>query len=416
MSDLRDQLQKIKSASMHLATMSDEQRQHVLVLFADKLRQSVQQICQENAKDLALMDPRDPKYDRLLLTEARIQAMADDVNLVANSASPLNSLLEEKTLPNGLLLQKLSVPLGVVAVIYESRPNVTVDVFSLCFKAGNACVLKGGKEAHYTNQYFSALIQQILHDEAIDSHVCYVMPSNREATLELLSAIGLIDVCIPRGSDALIRFVREHARIPVIETGAGIVHTYVDQSADLQKSCRIIENAKTRRVSVCNALDSLIIHKHMLPKLGELIAPLAVKNVEIYADKLAYQALEGHYPAPLLKLATIKDFGHEFLAYKMSIKTVTSVEEAVAHIAVYSSGHSEAIITEDKACASYFLTHVDAAAVYVNASTAFTDGGQFGFGAEIGISTQKLHARGPMGLAALTSYKWVIWGDGQIRE
>jgi glutamate-5-semialdehyde dehydrogenase len=303
----------------------------------------------------------------------------------------------------------------VVAVIYEARPNVTLDVFTLCFKTANACILKGGSEAWHSNQVLTKIIQDTLTQHAIDSNVIYLLPPNREETLHVLNAVGLIDVCIPRGSQALINYVRDHAKIPVIETGAGIVHTYFDVSGDLKKGQQIINNAKTRRVSVCNALDCLIIHKDRLGDLFALIKPLIASNVIIYADPDSYFILNGVYPPELLQQAQSSDFGLEFLDYKLAIKTVTDPKDAVAHIMQHTSEHSEAIIAEDQPTINYFLNTVDAAVIYINTSTAFTDGGEFGLGAEIGISTQKIHARGPMGMRALTSYKWVVYGDGQIR-
>lgn len=415
MGALADELFLTKKASTTLVPMSDEQRNNVLLSLANLLHSSTTEILRANNKDLALMENSDQKYDRLLLSKERIDEMASDLVNVANLSSPLNKILDEKFPSNGLHIKKITVPLGVVAVIYEARPNVTIDVFSLCFKTANACVLKGGKDAYNTNLFLVSLIQEVLESFSIDANVCYLLPPMHELSLELLHATGLIDVCIPRGSQALINFVRENARVPIIETGAGIVHIYFDISADLAKGRAIIDNAKTRRVSVCNALDTLIIHKARLNDLPSLVKPLAEKNVEIFADPESYVILLQNYPKSLLKKATKTDFGHEFLAYKMAIKTVNSLNEALLHINDFSSKHSEAIITEDKFIADYFLAAVDAAAVYVNASTAFTDGGQFGLGAEIGISTQKLHARGPMGLDALTSYKWLIWGNGQIR-
>ena len=361
------------------------------------------------------MDPSDPRYDRLLLNKERIEAIAKDVETVMNLPSPLHHILEERRLPNGLLLQRISVPLGVVAVIYESRPNVTVDVFSLCFKAGNGCVVKGGKEASHSNQALSACIHEALKKEGVSPEVFYALPSERASTSLLLNAIHLVDVCIPRGSQSLINAVRKEAKIPIIETGAGIVHTYFDKEGDFKKGQNIIFNAKTRRVSVCNALDTLIIHSARLKELSELVKPLQEKSVLLWADKRSYDVLCSHYDASYLKQATPEVFGREFLSHQLAIKTVDSLEEAVEHIQQYTSGHSEAIVTESKRAADFFINHVDAAVVYVNASTAFTDGAQFGLGAEIGISTQKLHARGPMALDALTSYQWVIHGDGQIR-
>ncbi|MCL5272099.1 MAG: glutamate-5-semialdehyde dehydrogenase [Gammaproteobacteria bacterium] len=410
-----NQIKTVKKASSGLALLEDALRKKVLNTLAGLLRQSIPELVRENAKDLKLMPKDDPKYDRLLLTEKQINGIADDVERVASLTTPLGSVLEQRVMPNGLELQKITVPLGVVAVIYESRPNVTIDVFSLCFKAGNACILKGGKEAEHSNIFLVSLIHQALQRHEINLDAVYLLPPEREVTQVLLEAVSFVDVCIPRGSQALINYVREHAKIPVIETGAGIVHTYFDCSGSVQKGRLIIDNAKTRRVSVCNALDTLIIHEKCLDKLFHLVELLADKNVELFADAPSHAVLKTLYPEHLLHQAKAEDFGIEFLSYKMSIKTVASVDDAVRHIMNYTSGHSEAIIAEDKDTINYFMNHVDAAVLYVNASTAFTDGGQFGMGAEIGISTQKLHARGPMGLSALTSYKWLVFGDGQVR-
>ncbi len=409
-------IKNVKAMSSTLSLLTDQQRNAVLLSLATSLRNASAKIVEANRQDLKKMDKNDPLYDRLLLTEARINAIADDVETVASLASPLNKELEVNTRPNKLIIKKVSVPLGVVAVIYESRPNVTVDVFSLCFKSGSAVILKGGKEAHHSNLALVNIIQKTLKQHHISIDAVYLLPPNREDTAILLNATGLIDVCIPRGSKALIDFVRQHAKIPVIETGAGIVHIYFDKSGEIEKGCNIINNAKTRRVSVCNALDCLVIHKDRLNDLFTLVQPLQKQQVEIFADPLSYTALEKVYPKQLLHPATDEDFGREFLSYKMAIKVVNSIDEAIQHITTYTSEHSEAIITEDNSAAAYFIDRIDAAVVYVNASTAFTDGGQFGMGAEIGISTQKLHARGPMGLAALTSYKWVVYGNGQVRN
>lgn len=409
-------LKAVKAASRQLALLTDAQKSQFLIKLADSLRKHLDLILEENAKDLAKMSQSNPMYDRLLLSAKRIESMAADLCLVAKLAAPTGKIINEIHRPNGLRIQQKKVPLGVVAVIYESRPNVTVDVFSLCFKTGNACILKGGKEAYYSNSIFVKIITELLAEQGLDENIVYLLPPDREATQILLSATGLIDVCIPRGSQALIDFVREHAKIPVIETGAGIVHVYFDANGEVNKGRLIIDNAKTRRVSVCNAMDTLIIHEQRLGDLPLLTEALGAKKVEIFADPASYAYLQPVYPKELLHAAVPEDYGQEFLSYKMSIKTVPTLAQAIEHISQYSSGHSESIITEDKEAASYFLEQVDAAAVYLNASTAFTDGGQFGMGAEIGISTQKLHARGPMALDALTSYKWIIYGDGQIRE
>lgn len=373
-------------------------------------------LLKENKKDLENMDLSDPKYDRLKLTKAYIEDIANDIDNVARLEGPLGLIISEKTMPNGLHISKVSVPLGVVGVIYEARPNVTFDVFSLCFKTGNVCLLKGGSEAVYSNQAIISVIHQVLTKHGVDLNVATLLPAEREATGALLKAVGYVDVLIPRGSQQLINYVRDNSKVPVIETGAGIVHTFFDETGNLKKGSEVIFNAKTRRVSVCNALDCLIVHMARLSDLPSLVYPMATKKVELFADERAYKALVGHYPANLLNLAIAEHFGTEFLSMKLAIKVVDNFEEALDHIAKYGSKHSEAIISENQEHIEVFLNRVDAAAVYVNASTAFTDGAQFGLGAEIGISTQKLHARGPMGLAELCSYKWKIRGDGQTRE
>jgi len=372
-------------------------------------------LLEENKKDLDRMDPSDPKYDRLKLTASRIVDIANEINNVAQLESPLGHILSEKTMPNGLHISKICVPLGVVGVIYEARPNVTFDVFSLCFKTGNVCILKGGSDADHSNKAIIAIIHQVLLKHQIDINIATLLPTEREATDALLNAIGYVDVLIPRGSQQLIDHVRNNSKVPVIETGAGIVHTYFDKTGDLQKGSDIVFNAKTRRVSVCNALDCLIVHYTRLNDLPRLVNPLSEKQTELYADERAYEILKDRYPSELLHEAKPEHFGTEFLSMKMAVKIVDSFEEALDHIAANGSKHSEAIISEDEKHIETFLNQVDAAAVYVNASTAFTDGAQFGLGAEIGISTQKLHARGPMGLEELCSYKWIVKGDGQIR-
>jgi len=369
----------------------------------------------ENQKDLDRMDSADPKYDRLKLTAQRIKDIAADILNVAALQSPLGEVLSDTTRPNGLHISKISVPLGVVGVIYEARPNVTFDVFALCFKTGNICILKGGSDADFSNRAIISVIHKVLAKHHINVNAATLLPVEREATEALLNAIGYVDVLIPRGSQSLINYVRNNSKVPVIETGAGIVHAYFDEFADRDKGIQIIFNSKTRRVSVCNSLDCLIIHSNRLTDLISIAAKLAEKEVELFADEAAYNTLIGHYPAQLLHKAQPEHFGTEFLSLKMAVKTVDSLDEALDHIAQYSSKHSEAIISEDMERIETFLNRVDAAAVYANASTAFTDGAQFGLGAEIGISTQKLHARGPMGLHELTSYKWVVKGNGQIR-
>ena len=411
----KEMLQKAAGAVVALQKLSDADVSKVLLEVASALRSSSDDILAANALDLARMDPSNPKYDRLKLTFERIDGIASDMENVAALPSPLGKVLSEAVRPNGMTITKVSVPFGVIGVIYEARPNVTADVFSLCFRSGNVSVLKGGSDADDSSCAIVRVIHEVLERNGVDSSVCTLLPADREATAELLGAVGLVDLIIPRGSSALINFVRENSRIPVIETGAGICHTYFDKDGDVQKGRQIILNAKTRRVSVCNALDCLVIHKERLDDLYEICRPLSDHDVIIYADEQAYAALDGKYPSGLLLPAVEESFGTEFLDYKMSIRTVGSMDQAVAHIAKYSSKHSECIVSEDPEAVVFFQKVVDAACVYANVSTAFTDGGQFGFGAEIGISTQKLHARGPMALPELTTYKYIITGNGQTR-
>ena len=387
----------------------------VLERVADQAVARAAEILAANGRDLAQMERSNPLYDRLLLTPERIEGIAADIRNVANLGSPVGEILSETVRPNGMTISKVRVPFGVVGVIYEARPNVSFDVFALCFKTANACVLKGGSDAIHSNGAIVGLIREVVAAEGLNPDVVTLMPAGREATGELLNAVGLVDVVIPRGSSALIRYVRDNSRVPVIETGAGICHTYFDAAGDIAKGSPIIFNAKTRRVSVCNALDTLIVHSSRLGDLPSICAPLATRDVIIYADPRALAALDGHYPAALLQPATPESFGTEFMDYKMSLRTVDTLDEALAHIERHSSRHSEAIVTEDRAVAEEFAARVDAACVYTNVSTAFTDGAQFGMGAEIGISTQKLHARGPMALPELTTYKYIIRGDGQTR-
>ena len=414
--DISDLLEKTAKCSQELLTISDEKINKVLNCLADAIVESHAEILEENKKDLATMDSSDPRYDRLLLTKDRIIAISDDIRNVANLTSPCGEILEQKTLSNGLELKKVRVPLGVVGVIYEARPNVTLDVFVLCFKSSNGTLLKGSRDAESSNIVLAKIIKQVLSEQGLNPNLMQLLPADREAALQLMKANQWVDVLIPRGSSRLISFVRENSTVPVIETGAGVVHTYFDESADLQKGSEIITNAKTRRVSVCNALDCLIIDQARLADLPTLTASLKEKKVMIYADPLSFGVLQSYYPKLLLKKTDDNSFGTEHLSLTLSIKTVASITEAMDHIRKFSSKHSEAIISENPKNIELFTTLVDAAAVYVNASTAFTDGSEFGLGAEIGISTQKLHARGPMGLKELTSYKWVIKGNGQIRS
>lgn len=413
---LESVFKSVQKASRALALMDEAQIDEVLIRLADKVLSDVDAILSANKKDLDRMAPTDPKYDRLKLTEQRIRDIANDLKNVASLPSPLGIRLEHRTVKSGLELSKISVPLGVVGIIYEARPNVTFDVFSLCLKSGNACVLKGGSDAEFSNRYIFSLIRGILATSGVDQNIIELLPPDRDSTSALLNAVGYIDIIIPRGSQSLIDYVRNNSRVPVIETGAGIVHTYFDQSGDLTKGADIVFNAKTRRVSVCNALDCLIVHSSRLRDIPVLVQKLQEKDVLIYADAPSYAALQNKYPAHLLQPAHDEHFGTEFLDYKMSIRTVDDFQDALEHIHTYSSRHSEAIVAEDNQVVEAFLKTVDAAAVYANASTAFTDGAQFGLGAEIGISTQKLHARGPMALREMTSYKWIIRGDGTVRK
>jgi glutamate-5-semialdehyde dehydrogenase len=412
---LTELFRAVRRASRELVMLDDAAVNNLLLDLAAEIPLVSASILEANRRDLDRMDPSNPMYDRLLLSESRLEAIAGDIRSVAALPSPLGLVLEQRRLPNGLELTKATVPIGVIGIIYEARPNVTFDVFALCLKSGNATVLKGGSDAHESNTAIVQCIKTVLERHSLNPDTIVLLPSEREAAGEMLNAVDYIDMIIPRGSQKLIDFVRMNARVPVIETGAGIVHTYIDQAADTAMAADIVFNAKTRRPSVCNALDTLIIHAARLDDLPAIVAPLEKKMVIIYADEAAYAKLLGSYPKTLLEKALPEHYGTEFLSLRLSVKTVASLEEALDHIAAHSSRHSEAIVTGDPAAKEKFLKRVDAAAVYANTSTAFTDGAQFGLGAEIGISTQKLHARGPMALRELTSYKWIIEGEGQTR-
>lgn len=407
--------QQAKQASRSVASLTDETRNAVLLAVAEEIRTQSASLLQANRKDLAAMDKGNPLYDRLMLTDERLCAISRDMENVTRLPSPLGRVSHERTLDNGLRLHRVSVPFGVVGVVYEARPNVTFDVFALCFKSGNVCVLKGGRDAEASNLAAVDLIHGVLRRMGVDEQAVVLLPATHEATAEMLNAVGYIDLCIPRGGRKLIDFVRDTARIPVIETGAGVVNTYFDETGDLEKGKAIVLNAKTRRVSVCNALDCLLVHVARLVDLPALVEPLAGKNVVLYADSVAYGQLKGHYPSNLLCEADAESFGREYMDYKMSVRVVRDIDEAIDHIARYGSGHSEAVITEDEQAARRFQAQVDAACVYWNAPTSFTDGAQFGLGAEIGISTQKLGPRGPMGLDEICTYKWIVEGNGQTR-
>ncbi len=422
--ELKETFQKVKAASKTLGLLTDEQRNEVLQAVADAIIAETPALLKANAEDLAKMDKANPLYDRLQLTEQRLHDIAADMRHVSTLPSPLGSILKEKTLDNGLHLQRVAVPFGVIGMIYEARPNVTFDVFSLCFKSGNACVLKGGKDANYSNTASIELIHRVLIKYSIDPAVATLLPATHEATGEMLNAVGYIDLCIPRGGKKLIQFVRDTAKVPVIETGAGVVHCYFDKDGDVEMGKAIITNAKCRRCSVCNTLDTLIIHEQRLNDLPTLCEDLAKREVKIHADAQAYEALKGNYPDTLLDIVSDETpcpnadgnvWNTEWISMQMGIKTVTSEDEALEHIATYGSGHSESIVSDNEAAQKKFQMMVDAACVYVNTPTSFTDGAQFGLGAEIGISTQKLGARGPMALEEITTYKWLITGNGQIR-
>ena len=422
--ELKETFQKVKTASKTLGLLTDEQRNEVLQAVADAIIAETPALLKANAEDLAKMDKANPLYDRLQLTEQRLHDIAADMRHVSTLPSPLGRILKEKTLDNGLHLQRIAVPFGVIGMIYEARPNVTYDVFSLCFKSGNACVLKGGKDANSSNTASIELIHKVLIKYSIDPAVATLLPATHEATGEMLNAVGYIDLCIPRGGKKLIQFVRDTAKVPVIETGAGVVHCYFDKEGDVEMGKAIITNAKCRRCSVCNTLDTLIIHEQRLNDLPTLCEDLAKREVKIHADAQAYEALKGNYPDTLLDIVSDETpcpnadgnvWNTEWLSMQMGIKTVTSEDEALEHIATYGSGHSESIVSNNEASQKKFQMMVDAACVYVNTPTSFTDGAQFGLGAEIGISTQKLGARGPMALEEITTYKWLITGNGQIR-
>lgn len=402
-----------RHAARNLALRSDEQISSLLRHVADAVDRNAAEILEANSRDLSRMAEDNPMRDRLQLTPERISDITSDMRTVASLPSPLGRVLSSTVRPNGMRIDKVSVPFGVIGVVYEARPNVTLDIFSLCLKAGSACLLKGGSEAYNTNECIVTLLRDTLIQQGWDEATVTLMPVSHEATTEMLNAVGYVDLVIPRGSKKLIEYVRDTARVPVIETGAGVCHTYFHKSGDIKKGRDIVFNAKTRRVSVCNALDTLVIDRSRLDALVEICSQLATKNVTIYADDEAYAVLYGKYPH--LCHATESDFGREWLDYKMSIATVEGIDEAINFINEHTSRHSECIVSEDKAAVDRFLKEVDAACVYANVSTSFTDGGQFGFGAEIGISTQKLHARGPMGIPEITTYKYIITGDGQTR-
>lgn len=409
-------LQRIGDAAYRLPLLQEEKINEALYAVADAIMTNADELLRANALDLAAMEKSNPMYDRLLLTTDRLEGIAADMRKVAELPQPVGELIDERVRPNGMKLKRVRVPFGVIGVIYEARPNVSFDVFALCLKSRNACVLKGGSDAYHSNRAIVDLIHSVLENLGLNPYIVDLLPAGHEAAQQLMRAVGKVDLLIPRGSARLIKSVRENSLVPVIETGAGVCHTYFDKDGNIEKGAAIVFNAKTRRVSVCNALDSLVIHKDRLQDLPAICNRLQEKDVVIEADEASYRILSGIYPANLLEKANADSFGKEFLSHRMSVKCVDSFDEALEHIRKYTSHHSECIVTENSANAKMFQQCVDAACVYVNVSTAFTDGAQFGLGAEIGISTQKLHARGPMGLEELTTYKWLIEGNGQTRN
>ena len=415
MNDLNKIFRQAKDASRRMTEFDDRTLSAAIVTLADLVDDNIEMLLAANAEDLSLMDKTNPLYDRLMLTESRLRDIAVSLRNVAALESPVGEVVERRTLPNGIDLKKVRVPFGVVGVIYEARPNVTFEVFSLCLKSGNVSLLKGGHDAEHSNRAAMTLIADALSRHGLPGGSAILLPSTHDATKAMLEAVGYVDVCIPRGGRRLIDLVRDMAKVPVIETGAGIVHAYFDRDGDLDIGRKVVLNAKTRRVSVCNALDTLLIDRERLCDLASLCKELAAKSVELHADSEAYTALEGSYPSELLVHADDKDWSTEWMDYKMGVRTVGGIEDAIAHIALHGSGHSETIITENINAAKRFQRDVDAACVYVNLPTSFTDGGQFGLGAEIGISTQKLGPRGPMGLREITTTRYLLTGRGQTR-
>jgi glutamate-5-semialdehyde dehydrogenase len=410
-----NQLQAAAKAKQILQQLAPDTKITILNAIADGLVAHTPDILVANKIDLDRMPDDDPKKDRLLLNSDRLKGLADSVQQIAQLADPTDQLLLKKTLPNGLEIEKITVPLGVVGVIYESRPNVTIDVAALCIQSGNVCLLRGGSDALHTNEALLKVIHDILEQHGIATTIVQLLPVDRKHVSELLEATQYVDIIIPRGSQSLIDYVREHAKVPVIETGAGVCHTYVDSTADLDMAAKIVANAKISRPSVCNSLDTVLVDRAVAAEfLTKLKTYFEDAQVEVFADPTAYEVLQGENFSNL-KRAEEEDFGREFLDLKCSIKTVTSFDEALEHIAKYSSKHSECIVSSNELHIEQFLNTVDAAAVYANASTRFTDGGEFGLGAEIGISTQKLHARGPFALEKLVTEKWIVRGNGQIR-
>lgn len=416
MNNVQAQLKKTKTASAELALLSHEARKAILLDIAKNLTASSQEIFSANAKDISAFKGDEAMRQRLEMREPRLAGCIRGMEDVAKLPDPLGKVLEKRTRPNGLEIEKISVPLGVIGVIYESRPGVTIDLVALAIKSGNAVVLKGGKESYLTNCRIVKCMQEVLKAHHLSEDAVTLINPKDNWKKELLNAHGLVDLLIPRGGAGLIKFVRENARVPIIETGAGVCHIFADESYDVQKAVGIIVNAKVQSPGVCNALDCLVVHEKSASRLLPLLAEaLSSHGVQVFADAPAFRVLKDKLPAKLLKKARASDFGREFLSLKMSIKTVKDFDEGLTFVKIHTSQHTEAILTENEDNAQRFLKEIDAAVVMHNASTRFTDGGEFGMGAEVGISTQKLHARGPMGVEALTSYKWIVRGSGQVR-
>lgn len=405
---------KTHKASASLRKADDQQIIKALEMLADTVEANTAAILEANNADVSRQDINDSKIDRLKLNDQRIKNIANSIRQISKLPDPTGKVLEKRTLYNGLQLEKISVPLGVVGAIYESRPNVTFDIATLCLRSRNGCLLKGSSEAENSNKVSVQLIKDVLRDNNIDEDCVTLLPSNRETVQQLYMATKYVDVLIPRGSESLIQSVRKNSLVPVIETGAGVCHIYIEKDADLDKAAKIVVNAKVSRPSVCNAVDSIIVDNTVAPAFLGKLKPLLEKfSVEIFADESAYQLLKGY---PHLQKATDEDFRREFISLKCAVKVVKDIDEAIEHIEEYSTKHSEAIVSENEKQCERFLQEVDSAVVYTNASTRFTDGEEFGLGAEIGISTQKLHARGPFALEKLVTEKWIVRGDGQVRE
>lgn len=416
MEDHQDIFQSAFDARSCINSLDDTTINELLEAIASETESRMYHIISENGKDLQRMDKDNPKYDRLMLTEDRIRSIVNDIRNIIKLPNPVGQIISESFHENGMKIKKQVVPFGVIGIIYEARPNVNFDVFSLCFKTKNVCILKGGSDAHFSNEAIVELIRDVLDKHNINPNICNLLPNSRETTAELLKARKYVDLIIPRGGRDLIEYVRSNSSIPVIETGAGVCHVYFHKTGNREIGQRIITNSKTRRVSVCNSLDCLVIDKERLEDLPYLCEQLSEENVIVYADNQSYAILQNTYPESLLKHADEEVFGTEFLDYKMAVKTVSDINEALKHIEKFGSKHSESIVSDDEEAAKLFENMVDAACVYVNVATSFTDGAQFGLGAEIGISTQKMHARGPMGLSEICTYKWLIEGYGQTRS